>query len=292
MNKINLSYIIATRNRIDFLKILIPILIHTLENDEEIIVVDGNSDDGSKEYLNNLYDKGLIHQYLSEKDKNQAHAWNKGFLMAKGTIIKKLIDDDVYCFKSIRNCKEYMLNNPHIDVCISNDLGLRLYQDFSKIEIHSQLYRYNEWKKGNIKSFFFGDVHMLIRKQSLTHLGLYHTAFTMIDWEYSLRISYLKANIAYYTGYNALSISHPTTISSNVSKQTLIEEGIKARKMYDFKTHLSNWSKLKISLGKLITSKKETITNQTEDEENMSVLYQRYYTFINEYNNQEFEFIS
>ena len=87
----DLSFIIATCNRLSFLKITLQKLIDELQPDEEIVVVDGNSTDGSKEYLQQLFNEGKIHQFISEPDKNQAHAWNKAMLMAQGIVIKKII---------------------------------------------------------------------------------------------------------------------------------------------------------------------------------------------------------
>ncbi len=58
----SLSYIIATRNRLPFLKITLGKLINELQQDEEIVVVDGNSSDGTKEYLKELFKEGKIHQ--------------------------------------------------------------------------------------------------------------------------------------------------------------------------------------------------------------------------------------
>src|ERR1700733_655283 len=120
--KFNLSYIFATRNHLAFLKITLEILLQELQSDEEIVVVNGNSTDGTKEYLQQLFEAGKIHQFISEPDRNQAHAWNKAILLAKGVIIKKIIDDDVFSYKAIRECKNYMLLNSAIDVMLSNDL--------------------------------------------------------------------------------------------------------------------------------------------------------------------------
>ena len=58
---IALSYIIATRNRLPFLTITLEKLIRELLEDEEIVVIDGNSADGTKEYLLQLYNEGKIH---------------------------------------------------------------------------------------------------------------------------------------------------------------------------------------------------------------------------------------
>ena len=71
-------------------KITLGKLLDELQPGEEIVIVDGGSTDGSKKYLQTLFDKGKIHQYVSEPDHNQAHAWNKAMLMARGIIIKKI----------------------------------------------------------------------------------------------------------------------------------------------------------------------------------------------------------
>jgi len=283
---INHSYIIATRNRLPFLKITLEKLISQLQPDEEIVVVDGASTDGSKEYLQELFEKGEIHQFVSEPDKNQAHAWNKALLMANGTIIKKIIDDDVFCYKAIRNCRDYMLQNPEIDVVISNDLSSNL-NEHTNIQKLSRITQFQQWSNGNQPSFTFSDVHMLIRRSSLAYIGLYNPAFVMMDWEYSLRISYLKANICYYTGYNALSVFHPQTVSANKNAKILADEGRRAGVFYEYKgdnAETSIWSKTKVSIGRLIKTYKNDIPAKNMSFERIISIYNYYYGHISECN--------
>jgi len=253
----NLSYLITTRNRLPFLKITLEKLINELQPDEEIIVVDGNSADGSKEYLQQLFDGGKIRQFISEPDKNQAHAWNKAMLMAKGALIKKIIDDDVYDYAAIRGCKEFMLTNAWIDICISNNLEGSLTEP-ARIGITGRLPQYRQWKDGIIKSFTFSDVSMLIRKSSLSFLGLYDTQFKMMDWEYALRVSYLQASIAYFTGYNALSVGTPGNITSTATKQLLKLEGRIGKIKYNYAgdgSETSFYSQIKVEFGKLYSKR-------------------------------------
>jgi len=287
---IDLSFLIATYNRLPFLKITLEKLMQELQSDEEIVVVDGNSTDGSKEYLQTLFEKGEIHQYISEPDKNQAHAWNKAMLMAKGTIIKKIIDDDVFCYKTIRECKNFMLENPAVDVVISNDLSSSLY-DYKNIQKLSRQPQFEKWNEGLTPSFTFGDVHMLIRKSALAYIGLYNTSYVMMDWEYSLRISYLKANITYYTGYNALSVAHNQTISSLKNVKLINEQGSRGEVFYEYEgdyAMITLWSKIKISIGKLLYSTKpvdsKTIRQSADD---INMIYNHYYNYITELNDQE-----
>src|SRR6185437_4939067 len=173
--------------------------------------------------------------------KSQAHGWNKGLLLANGSLIKKLIDDDVHSLSAIRQCKNFMLNNPDIDICISNCLvtDLATYKD-----IHAaSRYRYYEaWKNGITTCFSFSDVYMLIRKSSLSFLGLFDTQFRMMDWEYALRCSFLRANIAYYTGHNALTVGTPGNITSTIPAQILKKEGEIGKLKYGYKGDRSDIS--------------------------------------------------
>jgi len=293
---INLSYIIATRNRLPFLKITLQRLIEELQPGEEIVVVDGNSTDGAKEYLQRLFEDGKIHQFVSEPDRNQAHAWNKGLLMAKGNIIKKIIDDDVHDYNAIRKCCDYMLQNPEIDVCISNSLNSNL-TDPTNIITESRLPWYLNWKAGVTNTFSFGDVHLLIRKSSLSYIGMYDTQFKMIDWEYSLRISFLKAKIAYYTGYNSMSVATPGNVSSGATLQLFKYEGDIGKLKYGYagdSSGISLYSHIKIGVGKFI----HRIKNKPEapavmpSQDELKKIYAGYYEKLAEFNNaKEWEFI-
>jgi len=291
---LNLSFIIATRNRLPFLKITLEKLMADLQHDEEIVVVDGDSSDGTKAYLQKLLNEGKIHQYLSERDKNQAHAWNKAMLMAKGTIIKKIIDDDVFCYKAIRACKNVMLFNEAIDVIISNDLGSSLnnYQNIQKL---SRLSQFEKWNNGLVPSFTFGDVHMLIRRSSLAYTGVYNTGYVMMDWEYSLRISYLRANIGYYTGYNALSVAHPESVSSLKNNKLVDEQGKRGCVFYEYEgdqAGISPWSKIKIAAGKALKPARAGHEKPMEGDEDPTAAYNYYYDYLLELNDSgEFTFL-
>ena len=59
----------------------------------EVIVVDGKSTDQTLDILKSY--GGKI-RWVSEKDKNQSDALNKGFKMARGEIIAWLNSDDAY----------------------------------------------------------------------------------------------------------------------------------------------------------------------------------------------------
>lgn len=242
---------LVTRNRLPFLKITLEKLIDGLLADEEIIVIDGNSNDGTAAYLEQLYNHKKIQQYVSGPDQNQAHGWNKGFLLAKGKIIKKIMDDDVFCYTSIRKCKDWMLNHPAVDICISNTLQTELLNS-NQISKASRLKHYLEWQMQKTTCFTFSDVYMLIRRDALSLTGLYDVQFRMMDWEFALRCSFLGTKIAYYDGYNSLAVQTPGNVSSLSTKKKLKQEAQIAKIKYGYpgdQSEISLWSKIKIFIG-------------------------------------------
>lgn len=200
MSTVNLSWIITTRNKLAFLKEVLHRLLSDLHEDEEIVVVDGASTDGTVEYLTELHRQGLIHHFLSEPDHGEAEGFNKGMLLANGRLIKILTDDDAFYLPGIRCCKEYMLSYPHIDF-IATDGAAFNWGPSAIIDKYSHTHStgYQEWVK-TLKPFSFCGLGIMLRKQSLPLLGLFHTGVIRVDAEYTLRVTSGKAQIAWFTG--------------------------------------------------------------------------------------------
>lgn len=93
MNKPLLSIVIANYNYGRFLEEAIQSVLSQSCNDYELIVVDGGSTDNSVEIIKKYEDK--IAWWVSEKDKGQSDAFNKGFAQAKGRFLTWLNADDV-----------------------------------------------------------------------------------------------------------------------------------------------------------------------------------------------------
>jgi glycosyltransferase involved in cell wall biosynthesis len=289
MPNYKISYLISTYNRLPYLKQTLEKLISVLEADEEIVIVDGNSTDGTKLYLQRLYEDGKITKLISEPDRNQAHGWNKALLMAEGIFLKKIIDDDVFDYSEIRKSAAYLMEHPEADVLVSNDLSVNFLSS-DHVSHNSRLSYFLDWKAGKTTSFTFSDVNILIRRSALSLIGLFNTTFTMLDWEYALRMTSYRVNLVYYTGYNAMSVTTPQNITSLVSKKTLKKEGEIGKALYGYLgdgNDITYWSKFKVFVGKQLFSEKQSkAENIKPTEEEIKATYNQLYQKIAEINQQ------
>lgn len=103
MNDVLLSIIIANYNYGRFLDSAIQSVVGQEGFSKcELIVVDGGSSDDSVEIIKRYSDK--ISWWISEKDKGQSDAFNKGFSHARGKYLTWLNADDIYvpgCLKHV-----------------------------------------------------------------------------------------------------------------------------------------------------------------------------------------------
>jgi len=88
----------------------------------EHLVIDGGSTDGTLEILQSYVMPGDRFRYISERDRGQSHAVNKGLAMAKGDIIGWLNSDDTYLPGALRKVAVAFQENPHWGVAYGKAL--------------------------------------------------------------------------------------------------------------------------------------------------------------------------
>ncbi|GAP09532.1 glycosyltransferase [Bellilinea caldifistulae] len=78
----------------------------------EYMVVDGGSTDGSREIIEKYADR--LAWWVSEKDRGQTEAINKGFARARGEVLAWLNSDDTYQPGAVREAVEFLQQNPQV----------------------------------------------------------------------------------------------------------------------------------------------------------------------------------
>lgn len=158
----------------------------------EHIVIDGGSTDGTLEIL-----KGYPQlRWVSEPDRGQSDALNKGFRLAQGEVIGWLNADDTYCPGAISHAIEYFQAHPDVDL---------VYTDIQVIDENDQPVRFVKAAPFSLEILLqrhiINQPTVFMRKQVLDTLGGVdnNIQFYVMDRELWLRAGMLF-NLKYIPG--------------------------------------------------------------------------------------------
>jgi glycosyltransferase involved in cell wall biosynthesis len=107
------SIVTPSYNQGSFLKRTIDSVLNQDYPNIEYIVMDGGSEDGSLDILKSYKDS---FEWISEPDRGQTHAINKGFARARGTILGYLNSDDILYPGAVSTVLEQFQENPEVDL--------------------------------------------------------------------------------------------------------------------------------------------------------------------------------
>lgn len=113
-----ISIITPSFNQAEFLERTLCSILDQGYPDLEYIVIDGGSTDGSVDIIRR-YESQLAY-WVSEKDRGQAHAINKGLQRATGEWVAWQNSDDTFYPGSFCQLAETALKNPSADLIIGN----------------------------------------------------------------------------------------------------------------------------------------------------------------------------
>jgi len=106
------SIITPSFNQARYIEATIPSVLDQGYPSVEYIVVDGGSSDGAVDIIRSYADQ--LAWWVSEKDKGQTDALNKGFAQAKGQILAWINSDDTYEPGAVAAAVRYLTAHPEI----------------------------------------------------------------------------------------------------------------------------------------------------------------------------------
>ena len=159
----------------------------------EYLIIDGGSTDGSVEIIKR-YEPWLTY-WVSEPDRGQSHAINKGWQRARGEILAWLNSDDTYNPDALRCAAETLRDNPAVGMVYSD---MNYIDASSKViyRLRSKPYEFHKLLLDN----YVTQSTVFVRRKVLDGVGLLNeTLHLIMDQELWLRIGRRNA-ISYLPG--------------------------------------------------------------------------------------------
>jgi glycosyltransferase involved in cell wall biosynthesis len=154
-----------------------------LRTSHEHIVVDGGSTDGTVALLEDRRDPDLI--WVSESDRGQTHAVNKGLARARGELVGWLNGDDQYVADSVDRAVSYLLEHPEVDAIFG---GMEITDEWGRPrrEYHPATFR---WRQYLYLGDYVSTPTIIYRRSLLNDVDLLDEAYVdAADYDFFLRL--------------------------------------------------------------------------------------------------------
>ena len=178
----SLSVVTPVYNSVRFLEATLD-SVARLEVSHEHIVVDGGSGDGTVALLETRVDPHL--SWVSEPDRGQTHAVNKGFERAQGELLGWLNGDDEYVPEAVDRAVSHLLAHPELDAIfggmdITDEEG-RFRREYRPAEF--------SWRRYLYLGDYITTPTIIFRRQLLERAGLLDESYVdAADYDFFLRL--------------------------------------------------------------------------------------------------------
>jgi glycosyltransferase involved in cell wall biosynthesis len=178
---VDMTVVTPSFNMLDYLKRCRASVADQVGPTHEHIVVDAESADGTQEWIkSNPAVIGII-----EKDKGMYDAINKGLRIAKGEIVSYLNCDEQYLPGTLEYVKNYLTNDPSVDVLFGDTLLIR--PDGSLISVMKSYKPAWQWMMG--ANLYLYTCSMFVRRRVIDDGQLFDPRFRGTgDHEFIVRL--------------------------------------------------------------------------------------------------------
>ena len=191
------SVITPSYNQGAFIRATIESVLSQDYPDVEYIIMDGGSTDETASVVRD-YASRLT--FVSEKDRGQSHAINKGFRMARGDILAWLNSDEVYLPGAIRNGVDGFRQDPSAGAVYGE--GYLMDREGSIVSRFPHTAPLNLWRLIYVSDYILQQ-SVFLRKSVLDDVGyLDEDLHYCMDWDLWIRIG-KKYRLAYVSAYIA-----------------------------------------------------------------------------------------
>jgi glycosyltransferase involved in cell wall biosynthesis len=253
-----ISIVTPSYNQADFLEETIRSVLSQRIPNLEYIIIDGGSTDGSIDIIRH-YEKHLAY-WVSEPDRGQCHAINKGLERATGDIVAWLNSDDTYLPGAIEKAAGALTLQPAVgfvygSAVFVDETGKKL-NNYTAQPLGPGLARMKYWHGWPVPQ-----PALFVRRNVLDRYGLLDESFHYgLDYEWIIRISQqelfecLPDTLATYRLHSSSKTSH-----WNDTRHLFFAETRRANYKYAPPYQMRNWSlwmddtlyRLRIAAGRL-----------------------------------------
>ncbi len=218
-----ISIIVPTLNQARFIEETILSVLSQNYPNLELIVLDGGSTDGTLEILKK-YEHSLT--WISEPDKGQVDAINKGLRMVTGDVVAYLNSDDIYTPNALLIVGKYFSEHPDAQIVTGKCVNI----NENGVEVRPLIKHYkNFWLFVGIDYFltvldYVSQPSTFWRREIMDSIGYFDAQFrNAMDYDYWLRATkYHKLN--FINQYLSKFRIYPTSITSSNSRAQYDDE--------------------------------------------------------------------
>lgn len=213
MNNILLSVVVPSFNQASYLRQNLDVLVSHRNKGVEIIVIDGGSSDGSADILKTY--GANIDYWVSEKDRGQAHAINKGMALARGRWIAFQNSDDYYLSETFGEVLEMLGRSDSYDMVLGGTIFSQDTGEIVHVNIPKPLCLLAFTRKN-----FINNQSLFVQAEFLKTVGpLSEELHFCLDYEWFLRLMKNYPKISYM--YEAIAVQrlHANTKTSRLQNK-------------------------------------------------------------------------